>query len=67
MTKVWFATLMEIKGMRIYKVQLFINLIVIPFSYAIVLLLAGVGEEHAFLLSGLMIASLVSVFSRWLP
>ncbi|MCL0056612.1 ABC transporter permease [Dehalococcoidia bacterium] len=62
MTKVWFATLMEIKGMRIYKVQLFINLIVIPFSYAIVLLLAGAGEEHAFLLSGLMIASLVAVF-----
>jgi|Deesub1362A_J573_1020465.scaffolds.fasta_scaffold09027_3 ABC-2 type transport system permease protein len=62
MRKVWVAALMELKAMRIYKVQLFISLIVLPFSYAIVILLAGGGENHAYLLSELIVASLVGVF-----
>jgi len=62
MRKVWLAALMELKGMRIYKVQLFISLIVLPFSYAIVILLAQGGENPAYLLSGLVVASLVGTF-----
>jgi len=62
MRKVWLAALMELKAMRIYKVQLFISLIVLPFSYAIVILLAGGGENRAYLLSGLIVASLIGVF-----
>jgi len=62
MRAVLVAALMELKAMRIYKVQLFISFVVLPFSYAIVVLLARGGESHAYLLSGLIVASLVGAF-----
>jgi len=60
--RLWNAILMELKGMRVYKVFLFINVVVLPFSYAVVLLLAGAGQDYSYLLSGLVIASLVGTF-----
>lgn len=56
------VVLLELKGMRIYKVFILINLVVLPFSYAVVLLLSGAGQDHSYLLSGLVGASLVSTF-----
>jgi ABC-2 type transport system permease protein len=58
----WNVILQEVRGMRVYKVFLFINMVVLPFSYAIVLLLAGAGQDHSYLLSGLVVASLVGTF-----
>lgn len=56
------VVLLELKGMRVYKVFILINLVVLPFSYAIVLLLAGASHDHSYLFSGLAVASLVSTF-----
>lgn len=60
--KLWNVVLHELKGMRVYKVFLLINLVVLPFSYAVVLLLAGAGQDYSYLLSGLVVASLVGTF-----
>lgn len=60
--KFWNVILLELRGMRVYKVFLLINLVVLPFSYAVVLLLAGAGQDHSYLLSGLVVASLVGTF-----
>jgi ABC-2 type transport system permease protein len=60
--KFWNVILLELKGMRVYKVFLLINLVVLPFSYAVVLLLAGAGQDYSYLLSGLVVASLVGSF-----
>lgn len=54
--------LLELKGMRIYKIFILINLVVLPFSYAFVLLLAGAEQDPSYVLSGLVVASLVSTF-----
>ncbi|MEM4531531.1 MAG: ABC transporter permease [Thermofilaceae archaeon] len=60
--KLWNVILFELRGMRVYKVFLFINLVLIPFSYAVVLLLGGVSQDYSYLLSGLVVASLVGTF-----
>ena len=64
MRKIWIEFLMEFKGLRIYKVQLLINLLLIPFSYVLIIILAGGAGEEAisYLSSGLIVASLIGSF-----
>jgi len=44
----------------IWEIQ--VNIVVLPFSYAVVLLLAGAGQDRSYVLSGLVVASLVGTF-----
>jgi ABC-2 type transport system permease protein len=62
--KLFTAISMEIKGLRIYRMQLFISLILIPFSYAFVVLLSSPksGEGIGFIFSGMIVASLVGSY-----
>lgn len=60
--RLWNVMLLEIKGMRVYKVYLSIILLVLPFSYAVVLLLAGADQDYSYLFSGLAVASLAGSF-----
>jgi len=64
MSKVWVEVLMELKGLRIYKLQMFINLLLIPLSYAfITVLTSGMeGKDISYLLSGLIVSSLIGSF-----
>jgi ABC-2 type transport system permease protein len=62
--KLFTAISMEIKGLRIYRMQLFISLILIPFSYAFVVLLSSPksGGGIGFIFSGMIVASLVGSY-----
>jgi ABC-2 type transport system permease protein len=53
----------ELRGMKIYWMQLFISLFIMPFAFVLILL-AGRNEksEIAFVLSGFMVASMVGSF-----
>lgn len=64
MRQLCIAAQMELKGVRIFKIHLLISFFVLPFSYALVLVLANGGGEPAHLLSGLATASLVGAFTN---
>lgn len=64
MSKIWTAFMLEFKGLRIYRAQLLINLVLIPFSYVLVLALAmGIhGTDISYLSAGLIVASYIGSF-----
>lgn len=65
MGKLVTEVILEWKGLRLYRTQLFISLFLIPFSYAFILLLSLRPAEGqlSFVLSGLMVASLLGAGS----
>lgn len=64
MSKICIGIQMEFKGLRLFKLQLFISMVLMPFSYIFVILLSENvhGEEISYLLSGFIIASLIGSF-----
>lgn len=65
MGKLGIEILLEWKGLRLYRTQLLISLFLIPFSYAFILLLSVRPAEGqlSYILSGLMVASLLGAGS----
>jgi len=65
MRKIGIGICFELKGLRLYRTQLFISLFLIPFSYAFILLLSmrPAQGQLSYILSGLTVASLIGAGS----
>lgn len=63
-SRVWVEIVMELKGLRIYRLQLIINLLILPLSYALIALLVGgmTQTDLSYLLSGLIVSSFIGSF-----
>ena len=64
MKKIINAVGFEFKSLRVYKIQILISLIILPFSYLflIILNLSSKGENVPYLISGFIVASLIGSF-----
>ncbi len=68
MNKIFTAIEMEFKSLRIFWLQLFIVVFVLPFSYAFIVLVSGnlQGPSLNYLLSGYIVSTLISTFINML-
>lgn len=68
MNKIFTAIEMEFKSLRIFWLQLFIVVFVLPFSYAFIVLVSGnlQGSSLNYLLSGYIVSTLISTFINML-
>lgn len=64
MDKILEAINFEFKGLRVYKIQILISLIILPFSYLflIILNLASKGENISYFISGFIVASIIGSY-----
>jgi|GEM_PF-5784683 len=66
MDKIITGIQMELKSLRLFKWQVFISIVILPFSYVFVMLLFGNIQRNdiPYLLSGYLVASLIGFLYR---